>query len=317
MLSQTWSHCRARSTFPYFDPCQLTDAPIIAENCATTGPLGAPAGLVQQNALVISEYSGNPDLEAEKIRSRHFGVAFDFHELADLGDDQLRLSADWRRHAVSHVIGNGEINAVLLDCYESKTLSSPYCGKNPATGKPVIQRDPTSGQIVAVNIPYGNDGDLLVTGLDANLAYQTSFDWAPLTPDFSLDVLYSFTNHARERKLLARRAEELVGLAQFPRHQIYATASLEADAFKTIWTVRRRGAALSSLQDAPSTRLPAKIHVDAGVQYQLDAPVIIYGGVENLLDTKVPIGAYAERGFYTEHYDPVGRRYFMGLRIEF
>ncbi len=302
----------------FFDPCSETSAEmVVTENCASGGPLGVSTGFKQTNLLTYMSFTGNPTLDAERIHSRLFGGALDVHALADLGDDALRISADWRYHRIKNAIsatGGDEINA----CYESVGLSNSFCGVNPATGNLFIQRDPVTRQLTRVETTFLNGGFLEASGLDVNMKYNTALPRLPLAPALSIDFLYSYTHRVRMREAFDIESARLDGLADFPRHQIYATASLETGPFKTMWTVRKRGKAARFLDsDLPEATIPSVTYVDMGAHFRPHDGVIAYAGVENLFNTEFPSVAISEGGFLTQFYDIIGRRYFAGVKAEF
>ena len=300
-----------------FDPCSFTVDDNVADNCASTGALGVPAGFSQQNALVDINFFGNPNLDHEDVHTRHFGVAMDVQEFIFLNEAALRLTADWRFHRITNGIDGVSEITVLTSCYFSTGLSSRFCGNNPATGRLFIQRDAATGNLAQIERTFLNGADERTSGLDASLAYRDEFYWMPLGPAFSLDILYSYTHSIEYRGILEDELTELVGLANFPRHQVYATTALETERWKTLWTVRRRGAAQTVGGDFPAAALPARTYVDAGLQFRPSDNLILYAGVENLFDRELPVAAFAERGFFAEFYDVIGRRYFAGVKAEF
>ncbi len=304
--------------YAFADPCAIVFSAIVTENCSTPGPLSTPAGFTQATPLIRVESTGNPRLDAENVHSRHFGVAVDFQEFINLGGDALRITADWRFNRIDNAISFADQTDALFDCYESVNLSSRFCGVNPATGNPFIRRDPSSGALLPLEATFLNNGVITNSGLDATLAYRSELAWAPFGPSLSVDVLYSYTNKATRRGFFDDKPIDQTGLANFPRHQVYSTASLETERFKTQWTIRRRGAAetVAGL-DIPEARLPPTTYVDAGFQFRPSNAVIVYAGVENLFDKDLPIAAFAEGGFLAAFYDPIGRRYFAGAKVEF
>ncbi len=301
----------------YNDPCTAPVDPIIADNCASGGALGVPAGFSQQNALIHYSFTGNPNLDNEKVRTRHFGVAADIQEFVYLGDNALRATADWRYHRITNLMGGGGAIAELLECYDSPALSGLFCGVNPATGNLFLQRDAATGELTLIETTYLNAGELETSGLDATIAYRSELLWAPLAPALSVDVLYSYVDKISFRGVHDETPADILGLSEFPRHQVYATAGLETDRWKTLWTIRRRGATQAIDADIPEARLPAIAYVDAGLQFRPGDNVIVYAGVENLFDKAMPVAMFRDRGFFAEFYDPIGRRYFAGVKAEF
>lgn len=305
----------------FFDPCDTSSGALsgeVAINCATPAPLGVGAGFVQSDALTFAETMGNPTLQEERVSSRLFGVSIDIHALIPSTPGILTLSADWRRHRVTDTATTTNDGDILFKCYNSAGLSDFLCGFNPVTGNRFIQRDPVTGQITEIESTLVNSGMLMTSGLDARLQYLAEFDGVPLADMFALDILYTYIHRVRSRGLFDDADVINEGTAAFPRHQIHATVSLGTDALKTVWTVRRRGAAASFLEiDNPAFHAPAMTYVDMAMQWRAGNHAIIYAGVENLFDREIPAIAGAPNGFYFEHYDPIGRRFFAGVKAEF
>lgn len=305
----------------FFDPCDTSFGALsgeVAINCTTPGPLGVGAGFAQGDALTYSESMGNPTLQEERVSSRLFGVSADIHELIPSTPGILTLSADWRRHRVTDTATTIGVGETLMQCFNSAGLKSSFCGFNPVTGNRFIQRDPVTRQIIEVETTLINSGMLMTSGLDARFQYLAEFDRVPFADMFALDILYTYIHRVRSRGMLDDAEEIGEGTIAFPRHQIHATASLGTDALKTVWTVRRRGAAASFLGfDEPAVRAPAMTYVDMAMQWRAGDHAIIYAGVENLFDREIPAIFGAPNGFYFEHYDPIGRRFFVGVKAEF
>ena len=308
--------------FRFFsDPCDMSSGPLtgdLAVNCATLNGLGVGAGFVQDSDLTRTEYTGNPTLEEERVNSRLIGVTADIHALIPSTPGLLTISADWRRHQVTNAATSFGVGQALEECYHSDGLSNILCGVNPVTGHRYIQRDPVTRQIVEIETTLLNGGTLLTSGLDARLQYFAEFDGVPFADMFAVDILYTYIHRVRQRGLLDDKDTISEGLIAFPRHQIHATASFGTDELKTVWTVRRRGKASSFLGvDDPAFQAPATTYVDMALQWRAGNHAILYAGVENLFDREIPIVAGAPNGFYFEHYDPIGRRFFAGVKAEF
>ncbi len=304
----------------FFDPCDTSFGALtgeVATNCMSSKGLGVGPGFVQTNELTFEEYTGNPTLQEERVNSRLFGVSADIHALIPETPGILTLSADWRRHRVTDAAASFNVQGALNKCYNSVGLQDFLCGVNPVTGRRFIQRDNVTRQITEVETTLVNSGMLLTSGLDARLQYLAEFDGVPLVNMFALDVLYTYIHRVRTQELLDDEERIGEGLIAFPRHQIHATASLGTDTLKTVWTVRRRGKAVSFMVDDPSVQAPAVTYVDMAVQWRAGDHAIIYAGAENLFDRDIPIVAGAPNGFYFEHYDPIGRRFFAGVKAEF
>ena len=270
----------------FFDPCDTSSGALsgeVAINCTTPGPLGVSAGFVQGDALTFAESMGNPTLQEERVSSRLFGVSTDIHTLIPSTPGILTLSADWRRHRVTDTATATDIYEALSKCFNSAGLSDFLCGFNPVTGNRFIQRDPVTRQITEVETTLVNSGMLMTSGLDARLQYLAEFDGVPLVDMFALDILYTYIHRVRSRGRLDDADVIIEGTVPFPRHQIHATASLGTEALKTVWTVRRRGAAASILGiDNAAFHAPAMTYVDMAMQWRAGDHAILYAGIENL-----------------------------------
>ncbi len=305
----------------FSDPCDTQfglPTGVVAENCAMDGPLGVPNTFTQEYGLALYESTGNAFLEEERINSRVFGATSNIHALWPLLPGDLTISANWWRHGVTNVVSRNDGGTALQRCYGSENLSDFLCGINPVTGNLFIQRDPVTRQVTKVETIFLNNGMLRTSGLDARLQYFAEFSGFALADTFSLDALYTYTHRSRSQQNLSTAEDVLEGLAAFPRHQLHITASLGTETYKTVWTVRRRGKALSSRAiDIPETHIPAVVYVDAAFQLRPTQNTILFAGVENLFDTKMPIVAFAPNAYFFEHYDVIGRRFFAGIKAEF
>ena len=206
---------------------------------------------------------------------------------------------------------------MLTRCFESENLSSPFCGANPSTGDPFILRDDNTRQLLAVEAPFVNGGELRMSGLDARLQYSAALPAAFVADTFVLDVLYTYTHRVRAKDLFAAAEARREGLIDFPRHQFYAAAGLEAGDWKTVWTLRRRGRAAGARDGETSAlRVPAVFYADAALQRRVMKRALVYAGVENLFNRRPPIIDNAEQRYFFEYYDVIGRRFFAGVRLE-
>jgi len=294
----------------YFDPCAFTEGDAtIEQNCA------APA---QTRNLTMIRSTGNPDLKEERINSQVYGASIDLHALFPTIPGSLMLSADWRDHEVEDFVNYFPASDVAFQCYSSENLSGFLCGQSPATGDLFITRDSVTRQITSIESTLTNDGYFRLSGLDARMQYLAEIDGGPLIDFFSLDVLYTYNHRVRTLSPYDSEEQRLEGLAAYPRHQIHTTASLGAENLKTVWTVRRRGRALSTRNsERPEARIPAIAYVDASLQIRPTDNAIIFVGVENLFDKKPPIVAFTDGNTFKEFYDIIGRRFFAGVKAEF
>ena len=85
-----------------------------------------------------------------------------------------------------------------------------------------------------------------------------------------------------------------------------------------VWSWRYRSDTFSVGQpDLTAGQAPAVNYFDVAFQFRPSDNVIWFAGVDNLTDVQVPSVALAPRIFFTEFFDPVGRRFFAGIKAEF
>jgi iron complex outermembrane receptor protein len=303
----------------FLDPCDFsltTPTANTIENCMSAGPLGVTPGFSQGDGRLFSENSGNPALQEERINSRVIGAAIDVHKLAPSFPGVLTLSADWRSQRIKDYISAVNRFSAIFACYESENLSHDYCGINPATGSPFIQRDPVTRQIVELQGTLINDGNLRASGLDARMIYVLEIPGSSLIDEFSLNVLYSYNNSMKFRPSFAEEATELVGQVGFPRHNVQASASIGSEALKTVWSVRRIGSVTTNpSSNIEAFTIPPITYVDLSVQWRPREGAVFYIGAENIFDREIPIVANAPGGYFFEYYDVIGRRFFAGIKL--
>lgn len=300
------------------DPCDAPTDEIVIANCASGHPLGVSEGFSQTANLVLFEGRGNPSLTHERVRSQNFGASVDLHSVFPNMPGGMTMSVDWWNQKATEAIGGTRGATVLSECFSSENFSSEFCGVSPVSGQPLIRRDPVTQQLSAVELIGVNQGALRVSGLDGRLQFLSEFDGPGILDVFTLDVLYSYVHRARLEGKREYSDGRLEGLVDFPRHQVHVTTSLGNDRLKTVWTVRRRGRALSTRRfDVDAARIPAATQVDASVQFRPTGNTIVFAGMENIFDIEPPIVFGANGNTFYEYYDIVGRRFFAGVKAEF
>ena len=297
------------------DPCGApAPGSTVADNCAA---LGASGRLIQENVSAFIQSGGNPDLREERVHSRLFGVSANLDVLSAAFPGALTVAADWRHLRIEDAIFALDPQNVLTSCFESVNLSSAFCGVNPSSGDFFIRRDGDTRQLLAVEAPFANGAELRMSGLDARLQYRTDLQALPFVDAFALDVLYTYTHRVRSKDIFTAVDVRREGLIDFPRHQFYAAAGLEARDWKTIWTLRRRGEAVSARGgDARAFSVPSVFYVDAALQRRVRKRALFYAGVENLFNRRLPTAGNVGQQYFFEYYDVIGRRFFTGLRLD-
>ena len=125
-----------------------------AANCAAAGinTGGAtPFDYIYSSSLEILS-GGNPDLQAEKSDSYTYGVVVQPHWVRGLS-----ISVDYYNIQVNNVITSVDAQTIANQCYDSPSLSNPFCGS--------FQRDNATGS--ATGTPFRIiEGSLLASPLN-------------------------------------------------------------------------------------------------------------------------------------------------------
>lgn len=306
------------------DPCaDITqfDRSTTAANCQSNGPLGVPDGFSQTQSAVDIQSFGNPNLKSEKSSNITWGLSFDTLDALEDTLGRLRLSVDVYEIRVQDYIVDLDANQLLAVCYESAGFDNLFCGENPVTGEPYIQRDPVSGNLVAVSGTIINAGQFWLKGYDVELLYTVDTQGGALPIDnLSVTALYTRNLDARQQTSEDGPIEELKGLAKYPKHRFQAGLSFNRGRFSFDWDMRFRGKAVSnkSFSSLEDVQIPSVIYNDVAARYRINDGITVYGGVRNLFDEGAPrvfLGSVQDT--FPEFYDTLGRRFYLGAVFDF
>jgi outer membrane receptor protein involved in Fe transport len=311
--AQSLALCRAlmggTGAFEYYDNRLITDQP-------TAGGLGIPNSF------------GNPNLREEQADTYTLGVAMDLLE-------DWRLTVDWWKIDIENMIALEGADATYQRCLDlafnpTGSINAPACQQ--------IQRNPTTGAGALVDRSFTNEGLSSFEGVDlqVNWAHQLEGGgFLNLNSSVTLN-LHEFT-------------QDRVTLAPIDRAG-YNSCSLQLQClnydyrmFTTVgygrgnWNLSVthqywpkldneacRTAATS--QQCVYNSLPAHNLLAASGNYRFDKYTLSVG-IQNLLDEDPPcIGANPfATPFATDctrtgdgsTYDPLGRRYFISMTMDF
>ena len=295
------------------DPCdasRLGNDPDRAANCAA---LGLPPDFeANDNVSVVSETSGNRDLRAEESRSYTFGVVYQ-----PSWADGLSLTVDYYDIEITDAIIDVDPQDIVNNCVD-------------ATGGPdedfcsLFTRDPVTRDIDFVRSTFVNASKLETQGIDLEVRYsRDNFFGGDLTLSFVgtyLKKLNEFVFQDRPDEINIERGE--IG---DPIHAYRATAYYTIGDFTFGWkgryigTSKRYSVGTDICEDVSPCELDKQIIHDLNVRYFLPSEAFnieLYGGIVNVLDEEPPRGILGVGGDEAI-YDPMGRRYFVGLRTSF
>jgi outer membrane receptor protein involved in Fe transport len=301
----------------FTDPCGFDpsdQSPAVKTNCASAGPLGVGAGFVQTAPLASSTFYGNPDLKPERVRSGAYGITLSPTDIFASLSGRMQLTATWLDFDIRDAITN-PINT-LDDCFSSDSFSSPACGLNPRTGAPSILRDPVTRQIVSYDSVLFNGGEFEWSGLDLEFRYVFQPEILSFADSVWVSVLHTYTDHVASTQYGSET--RLDGLINFPHHRTLASAGVEAGRWSFVAYANRRGKTLTARSSRPEARVPAALYLDLTGRFDVTDSAYIQASVKNLTDKKPAITAFNSVGnFAPEFYDPVGRRFFLSVKLSF
>jgi len=295
-------------------------------NAATygTGPNGWTRQVPTFFPLEIEVNTGNPKVKPETGRTFTFGAVI----TEPFGVSGLTSTVDLYRIQISNAISPESSITVYNDCFNSNGSSNPtYSVTNAACQ--LIQRNPITGDRASVTALYSNLGTLKTQGLD--LAVNWSHDLGPgvVSLGTSMNYLNEFEYQTQPGSPFVNAkgtldpvngAAGLGGLFDYrlTSHFQYTYQALTAG---LTWIH------LSSIKDASASTNPTTT-VEGVPAYDLlnfysnynFGKVQVRFGIDNLLD-KQPLVVGNHPGFTDSSnvtnpgfYDPLGRRFFVGVK---
>jgi iron complex outermembrane receptor protein len=263
---------------------------------------------------------GNPALKQEKGKSFTFGVV-----VTPKSFDLLRnftFTADYFNIKVEDAIDQPPRQFILDQCYGGGDQS--FCKF--VVRRPNAAGSNSAGSIEFINAVSENSGGLYRRGLDLTFTYAEKVGPGRLTATGSWTHLlksYDVPRPGADR-------DYLDGEIGTPRDKVMLNLGYDWQD----WSLRTTTTYIASSAiddqflsgyDLPrnAIKIASKTYVDMQLQYKIGKAAQIYLGIDNLFDTKAPLipsgipgnttGAETDAGTY----DPIGRRYYVGLRYKF
>lgn len=280
-------------------------------NPATYDPANAPTS--PQNSSLLGTQGGNPGLKPEVARTWTAGVV-----LRPRIVPELTVSMDWYDINLTRAIRTSTAQNVVDLCYDQPTLNNEYCS--------LIQRSASTGFISNYRVIPQNVASYRTAGLDFTLAWRKRLsdqlgtlalrlsgnylDKLAIVPSLGATPLNQIDNGAFDTALTYPA----------PRWSAMFDATWTKGPFTlnygiNWWAKTRR---VSREQEAanpdyvPGQYLWYKekwLH-ELFMSYDVADKFQLYGGVNNLFDTKPDVGAVAYP------VDAVGRSFYLGVKAK-
>jgi outer membrane receptor protein involved in Fe transport len=319
------------------DPCDVrstartgANGPKVAALCVAQGvPSAAVASYTFPTTATGQTVSGNLNLTPEQATTFNAGMVLNSPVHSGPFAD-FSLSVDYYNIKIKNVISTVPGLTVLSKCFNLDGTNSTYDANNSYCK--LIQRDAT-GQIVTVATPYLNLGTLKTDGVEVQLHWGLPAPFLGATGKFYADAAIGWLHKYEVQLLPGTPYLDYTGISNGGA----GTGSVPPRAtptWKTLTTVGYRSATAgvglrwrfqNSMADVSSVLTPATAQVGVGAYSLFDlfasAKVNrrfeIRGGINNLFDKGLPVVSSSQNGTDTALYDPIGRSFYLGVKVGF
>jgi len=291
-------------------------APGVNANIAANGGVFAQSQSDQQG---ISGYNrGNPDLGAEKGRSSTVGVVITPRSIPMLS--KFTFTADYFKINISEAIVSTPRQYSLAQCYG---------GGNPSYCSFITRRATSEGAYNAGSIKYSDTG-VSNSGGKGTEGIDMTVSWADRVGPGRLAVQTSYTylKTLWDIPLPGEDKDESAGELESPRNKAVLALAYKWGPVGISTTTTYTGRSklddqflinFDNPQDAP--KIGSYTTTDFQLTYDVKKAYQIYFGMDNAFDRKPAriISGLPGNSTGTETdasvYDPIGRRYYVGLRV--
>jgi iron complex outermembrane receptor protein len=318
------------------DPCTgVTATSTTAASAACRADPGVAANIAANGVFTLNQADiqgisgfnrGNPNLEEEKGKSWTLGLAFKPRGMGYL--DNFALTVDYFNIKIDDAIVPTPRQFILDQCYAGDASFCQFIVRRPAA----VGAN-SAGSLEFIDSGVSNSGGLATEGVDFTVNFADRVGPGRLSAALS----YTHLLEGYEIPLPGAARDPFMGEIGAPRDKFTLKLGYKWNA----WSINTQitHVAASALDDqflagfecpfnsgiacAPgSIKVPAKTYTDLGLSYQLNKTVQLYGGIDNLFDTKPPLLSSmpgGDTGTETNAgtYDPIGRRYYVGVRAQF
>lgn len=282
--------------------------------------------LGQADLQGISGYNtGNPDLGAEKGRSTTVGLVLTPRSIPALS--KFTFTADYFKINISDAIVSTDRQYALDQCYSQG---------NPAFCRFITRRPNAVGNLSAGSIEYSdtavtNSGGLGTEGIDLTVSWADRVGPGRLSTQLAYTRLRELWTQETPGPKETRNNDVGEVTAQqinAPRNKAVFNAAYKWRDVGINWTASYNGPValddqfLKSLSIAPgSVKVGSRTYNDFQLTYDVKKAVQLYLGLNNAFNAKAPPIISGLPGNTTgaetdaSTYDPIGRRYYLGLRV--
>jgi outer membrane receptor protein involved in Fe transport len=282
------------------------------------------AGNTSNNGITVTQ-SGNTDLKAEKGETYTLGVVFQ----EPAGIEGLSASIDYYNIKITDAIATFSGYEIYQNCFNANGSSNPGMTVNdPAGFCALIDRAETGG-LGTAKVTFLNTGLIQTSGTDVGANYIT--DVPGLGGSAYINGTVSFLHEfITQSTPSSPEIENRDTLAQNGQFKYRVNASVGYNFADTDASIGLRMRYLPGVKDASAAVSPNPINlpVDSYANFDLFGSITLLdryqlrGGVDNLFDTDPSVvgatptdsNSNSTMGGY---YDTLGRRYYVGVKVQF
>jgi outer membrane receptor protein involved in Fe transport len=275
-------------------------------------------------ALIV----GNPDLANERGDTWTLGVAF-------AGNDAITGTVDFYRAVVTDPIEVQQTSTIVNSCFNVNGLNPTYTLDDARGFCELIERDPSTGQIVRVYNSFRNEGELEISGVDMNVRWSTDVGRGMFQINtmmnylidqrqrYGADLVDDYAGYGGASKF---RANTGFTYAWGSRHNVtltwnYRDATDSPTTFATVANVDgTQSPTLQRNQQITGYDSTSLFNLSAGTTF---GQVNVSLNISNVFDTEPRPGGYDIRdprngfGSFSPFDDLVGRRYLFNVTMDF
>lgn len=334
-LSELYSPQSQNFAPGFNDPCAARQigqgSQFRAGNCAAAGIPTSYDYIYQQSLQIVS--GGNPDLFAEKSDSYTYGVVIQPRMVPGLS-----LSVDYYNIKVNNVITSVDAQTIVNQCYDSPSLSNPFCGSftrvgGGATGPGGEEAFRiVEGSLLASPLNYAS---LKTRGLNTELAYSQRVG-ADVSLSGKVNWNHQFENTSFTDPTDPTFGDTIIDEVGSPRDQFNINLDGKFGAFFLNYQIRYLSKQLvtttavgfyedvNSFQGRPPQNAdfqdipyyPDVMYNDIRFGVEFGPASTFYLGVDNLTDRLPPLGSTGIGGG-SGIFENVGRRFYAGINAKF
>ncbi len=293
-----------------------------------SGALGTGSIPAPSSGQIQSTQGGNPLLDPETATTITAGVLLrpDFVP-------GLSISADWYSIKVKDAITTPTVLDVVNGCYSTSLNPSldptaaacALIGRNATTGR----LDGAAVDTRGVFLGLSNQGRLETSGIDVNVNYRRDLGFATfsygLNANYTFETKFQATPASVNRECIGYFSTSCNIISPFTLNQ---RTTLAFDGIDVSLNWRHQSAVerepLASAILPAFSKIPAYNYFDLGLGANILENVKINLAVTNLLDKQPPIvgnlvgsTAFNAGNTYPSNYDPLGRRFNVGVNLRF